>query len=260
MTTTRVARVPYLNSAPFFRGLPLGDRFELTDCMPRQLGQQAAAGHESAGLLSLIDFFRLEERFERLGHFGLAVRGRAHSVLLFSRQPIRQLDGATISVTEETSTAARLLRLVLEQRYRISPQAYRRGDDPDADALLLIGDAALRFQRGNTRFPFEVDLAFEWWLWQHVPFVFAVWAIRSDARAQVKRELESGLARALGTNLGRLPEIAAESAASFGLPAGDLEHYLSSFLYRLGHDEEEGIRRFRDLVHEHHLLGTFVNA
>ena len=138
----------------------------------------------------MVEYFRLEQTFGRLGRFGIAVRGRGHRALLFSRKPIRALDGALIGVTEETSTTICLLRLLLERRYRISPQAYERGQPQEADAVLLIGDEALRFRQTNRQYPFEIDVAFEWWLWQHLPFVFAVWAIRKDASETLKRQLE----------------------------------------------------------------------
>ena len=253
MTTISVARVPYLNSAPFFRGLPLGERYAITDCVPRELGERAARGELIAGLLPLADYLRLEDRFERLGPFGIAVRGRARSVFLFSRKPIRQLDGAIIAVTADTSTTAVLLRLLLEQRYHVSP-TYRRGQDPDADALVLIGDEALTFRERNREYPFEIDLAFEWWLWQHLPFVFAVWAVRKDAGDEEKRELTLALTRSLGRNATQLETIAEERAAPLGLPVKDLHAYLSSFIYRLSQPEEAGIARFRELVHGHHLL------
>jgi len=246
--------VPYLNSAPFFRGLALGERYELIDCVPRELGERASAGEVLAGLLPLIDYFRLEETFERIGRFGIAVRGRARSAVLFSRRPIRQLDGATIAVTEETSTTAVLLRLLLEQRYRVTPASYERGTQQDADALLLIGDEALRFSQTDTRHPFEIDLAFEWWLWQHLPFVFAVWAIRKDADPTEKKHVELGLIKSLALSGGRLEPIAQERAAAFGIPAADLATYLSGFIYRLGQPEETGIEQFRRLVDGHHLL------
>ena len=102
-TNTRIARVPYLNSAPFFRGLRLAE-VDAGSNVPRQLGERAAAGELTAALLPLVDYFRLSDRFERLGRFGIGVRGRARSVLLFSLRPIRQLDGAAIAVTNETST------------------------------------------------------------------------------------------------------------------------------------------------------------
>ncbi len=247
------------------------DRFGITDLVPRELGLKAAAGEVTAGPLPLVDFFRLEETFERVGPFGIAVRGRAHSVLLFTRKPVRQLDGAVIAVTEDTSTTIILLRLLLEKRYGITPAAYERRQhkekraqhvpatrerrqDSEADALLLIGDEALRFKHANTQYPFEIDLAFEWWLWQHLPFVFAVWAIRKDTGAPEKKQLELGLSRSLGINLNQLEPIALEYAKTLGLPAQELHAYLANFIYRLSQPEEAAIQRFKELIHEHHLL------
>ena len=120
-TKTTVARIPYTNCAPFFHGLAAGG-WEWVDVSPRQLGEDAKAGKLLAGPMALADFLRLNETFERLGSLGIAVRGRCGSVLLFSRKPARQLDGEIIAVTEETSTTALLLQLILEQQFRIKPK------------------------------------------------------------------------------------------------------------------------------------------
>ena len=222
--------------------------------MPKALSDKAASGEIDAGLLPTVDTFRLASSFERLGHVGIAVRGRARSVLLFSRKPIRQLDGAIIAVTEQSSTSAVLLRLLLEVRYRLAPQAYQRGHHPEADALLLIGDEALCFRQTNTQYPFEIDLGFEWWLWQHLPFVFAIWMVRKDVDAQEKRQIEIALMKALAMNTAQLDAVTQECASTLGLPVQEVHSYLSGFVYRLSQAEEEGIARFKELLDEHHLL------
>lgn len=249
MTSTSLARVPYLNSVPFFRGLAVQERWTFTDGVPRALGAMAASGTIAAGLLPLADYVRLQDQFERLGHFGIAVRGRARSAILFARKPLRQLDGAAIAVTEESSTTARLLRLLLEQRYHVTPASYS-SQRPDADALLLIGDEALRFQRTNTAYPYEIDVAFEWWLWQHLPCVFAVWAVRKDVSSQEKKSLELSVAKSLAMNLAQLEIIAQEVSTPFGFPAQDIHTYLSGFTYRFGSSEEEAITRFQALLND----------
>ena len=208
-----------------------------------------------AGPMALADFLRLNETFERLGNLGIAVRGRCGSVLLFSRKPARQLDGEIIAVTEETSTTALLLRLILEQQFRIRPKQYVRGPaTDDAEAVLLIGDEALKFRAANRRYPYETDLAFEWWLWQHLPFVFAVWAVRKDASAAGAQRLSRLLQHQLAVNTGHLEEVAKERASSLGLPPEEVQRYLASFIYRLSEPEERAITQFEALVHEHHLL------
>jgi chorismate dehydratase len=238
---------------PFFRGLSVNERWTFTDGAPRALGAMAASGEVVAGLLPLADYFRVQDQFDRLGHFGIAVRGRARSAILFARKPLRQLDGTTIAVTEESSTTARLLRLLLEQRYHVTPASYVT-QRPNADALLLIGDEALRFQRTNTDYPYEIDVAFEWWLWQHLPCVFAVWAVRKDVSPQEKKSLELSVAKSLAMNLAHLEVIAQEASTPFGFPAQEIHTYLSAFTYRFGSSEEEAIARFQALLHEHHLL------
>ena len=228
---------------------------ELADVSPRQLGCEAASGQITAGPMSLVDYLRLQEAFERITNLGVAVRGRSGSALLFSQKPIRQLEDATIAVTDETSTTALLLRLILEVRYERLPRAYQRGvPTEDVDACLLIGDEALTFRATNRRFPYETDLAFEWWLWQHLPFVFAVWAIRKETSLAKKQRLTRALFKAVSVNAGRLDILAQQRAETLGMPVDDLHTYLANFIYRLSDPEEEGIKRFEALAHDHRLL------
>lgn len=253
-SVTTVGRIPYTNCLPFFHGLP-EEGWRWIDVSPRELGQQAKDGSVMAGPLPLADFLRLKESFERLGPLGVAVRARCGSVMLFSRKPSRQLEGATIAVTESTSTSALLLRLILEQHLHVKPKEYRRGvASEDADGVLLIGDEAMQFRATNREFPYETDLAFEWWLWQHLPFVFAVWVVRKDAAASDKQRLSRLLQHQLAVNHGRLGELAIARAASLGLPPEEIQRYLESFIYRLSEPEEQGIAQFERLAHEQHLL------
>ena len=259
-----LAHLPYLNCEPFFHGLALGARWRAGAMSPRQLGQEAEAGRVAAGPMSLVDFLRLQDRFERMGHLGIAARGRSGSTFLFSRVPMRQLGGAAIAVTEDTSTTAMLLRLILEQREHLPGIQYRRVEQgwsasparlsEDVPAMLLIGDEAMQFRAANRTHPFEVDLSFEWWLWQHLPCVFAVWAVRRECDAEAKDQLNRAVFKALSANHGRLPEIGRDRAAALGLPPEAVTAYLEQFVYRLGELEEQGISRFTELAHEHHLL------
>ena len=250
-----VGRVPFLNCAPFFQGLGVDGAVELVDVPPRQLGKEAEAGNVAAGPMALADYLRLQDRFERLGNLGIAVHGRCGSTELFSRRPIRQLDGAVIAVSDQTSTTALLLRLILEQRYALSPKAYQRGAAHGAaDAALLIGDDALKFRAENRTFPFEIDLSFEWWLWQHLPSVFAVWVVRKDCSPDDKQRLSRTIQKQLAVNLGRLDLLAQQGSERLGLSSEELKLYLTRFQYRLSEPEERAIKQFEQLVHEHHLL------
>lgn len=232
----------------------MGDRLVLTDCVPQELAKKAAAGEIDAGPMPLIEYLRQKDRFERITRFGVAVRGRVESASLFSLLPLRQLTGRTIAVTEQSSMTATLLRLLLEVRYHIQPGSYTTERRDEADALLLIGDEALRRHYADKAYPFETDMAFEWWLWQHMPCVFAVWVVRKTAGDEQKRYLEKALARALAVNQGRMAELAKVASEQFDIPAENLQRYLENFVYRFGPDEEQAIERFEELVNEHRLL------
>ena len=76
-----------------------------------------------------------------------------------------------------------LLRVLLEKKYGVQAQlrtaACRRERLARYDAVLLIGDEALRRNKyGLAGFDLVYDLAHEWYEWQKLPFVFAVWAVQ----------------------------------------------------------------------------------
>jgi chorismate dehydratase len=157
-----------------------------------------------------------------------------------------ELGGRRIAVTGETSTSVRLLRILLAFRHEV-PAPVLVGLDESSDAVLLIGDAALRVRQG--RWPRRLchDLGEEWTAWTGLPMVFAAWAVRLDAPAAARGGLESALADALETGLGSLPAIAARRR-DVGLTEGEIIAYLESFRYRVGPDDEKAVGEYRRLL------------
>jgi chorismate dehydratase len=238
----RVGRISYLNVEPFFHAFP----WPIAESLPpRALGEAVAEGRVDAGPLALADCLRLEGTVVRLP-FGIVGPTRAQSVLLFSDRPMGELGGRRIAVTGETSTSVRLLRILLAFRHEV-PAPVLVGLDESSDAVLLIGDAALRVRQG--RWPRRLchDLGEEWTAWTGLPMVFAAWAVRLDAPAAARGGLESALADALETGLGSLPAIAARRR-DVGLTEGEIIAYLESFRYRVGPDDEKAVGEYRRLL------------
>ena len=207
----RIAQIPYLNVAPFLLHWDQiteasEGRWIAVEAVPRALGLAAEAGEVDAGIFPTADLLRLGDELEPLidpeaapAGYGIATRHRVDSVLLFLRDDanppvaavtgrvlaateVRALHGATIAVTGESSTSARLLRILLEERHAVRPAGYPRralGSEsipPEAGAVLTIGDEALRWrQRPPAGFRLGMDLAAEWGRWTNLPFVFARW-------------------------------------------------------------------------------------
>ena len=235
----RVGRIPYLNSEPFYFTL---EGHELVPLPPRPLGQAMEAGRVDAGPLSLVDFFRLEQTLRPLP-LGIATNGPARSVILFSARPPKELDGAVVGVTDETSTSVEILRLLLTAKYGVTPRAWVDAAAP-SDAVLLIGDQALRALHGDHPAPHRIDVGTEWVQWTGLPCVFARWGVRASLGAPATAALAEALEASIGRALASLPRIAG-ARRDVGLDETGVHRYLGSFTYRLGHDEERAITELR---------------
>ncbi len=241
---TKVGFIPYLNMVPFHQGFgpaPLevdGERFEFISMTPRVLGQEAQKGTVDAGAISLVDLLQLSETYEPLGAFGIGLKRRALSVLLFSKKPIAEIKG-TCAVTDETSTSFRLLQTLLELRYGRSGIKYGRIAssmlfDGESDAMLLIGDEALKAAKEGVKgLPIITDLGEEWNSWQGLPFVFARWAVKKSLPHHVKAIISKRIQNSLYSN---------KSGTS------DQFDYWQGFAYKLTPYHEKSIAKFAALL------------
>ena len=95
---------------------------------------------------------------------------------------------------EGSRTSAALAQILLRKRYGVTPDVRplpidARAEDVTTDAVLLIGDRAMRACLPGFRYAY--DLGQEWSDWTGLPFVYAVWAVRGGVD--------------LGADRGRLP-------------------------------------------------------
>lgn len=254
-TATVAARIPYANAAPFY-ALWKDAPFAVRNLVPRELGREAEAGGVDLGLMATGDYLRLRDRFELVTPaMGVATRGAVYSVLLFSRRPASALAGASISVTPETSTSIRLLRLLLDVRLGLQGVRYIRGLEPaQADAMLMIGDQAMRMKHKRPEgFTHTLDLGADWLEWTGLSFVYAVWAVRRALADDIKSELGAFLESSLAAGLADLPAVARQQSGP-GWTAEETEGYLRRFHYRLGPEDLRGMERFEALLQEHGLI------
>src|SRR5262249_29854131 len=202
-------------------------------------------------------FLRLRDRFELVAPMGVAARGPVQSVLLFSRRPANALGQALISVTPETSTSIRLLKLLLNVKRGMHGLRFVRGLEPaQADGLLLTGATAMRTRnRPPDGFVHTLDLGADWLDWTGLPFVYAAWAVRSALEPQLKNELRTFLESSLAAGLASLPEIARHQTGP-RWSAVEVGAYLRRFHYRFGPEDVQGLARFETLLREHELLVT----
>ena len=241
-TRPRVGSLPYLNSEPFFACF---EGAELVPMMPSALGAVMLRGELDAGLLSLADALALGDAVELLP-FGIATPGATGSVHVWSHQPLDKLHGATIGVTGETSTSVRILRLLLERRYGVTDVRWTALDGV-SDAVLLIGDEALRRRGRPSHFACCADLGTEWVAWTSLPAVFAAWVVRRTLSDAARAALTAAVDRALTRGLATLDAIASRRRDT-GITEAETVAYLSNFIYRFGPAERRAIVRFAEMT------------
>jgi aminodeoxyfutalosine synthase len=248
-----IGKIPYLNSVPFYRDLA-SEQYRILPVTPRRMGALSAQGQIDAGLFSLMDYFRQADALELLG-WCIATRDQVKSVMLFSRDGWAGLEGKSIGIADDTATSVVLLRLLLEKRYGVHARFERLhsgvNDTRRHDAVLLIGDEALRRTRsGLDGYELVFDLAREWYDWQKLPFVFAVWAMKRSLPPEEQEALRSMIGTSLQCWEGEPLGGAAIHGQGLGLTDAETLQYLEGFNYRLGERERLAMDTFRSLVGE----------
>jgi chorismate dehydratase len=164
------------------------------------------------------------------------------SVKLFCRVAPRHIE--TLAWDEGSRTSVALVRILL-QRLGVCPRLERLPlgadlEDTRADAVLLIGDRAIR--EADTSMVEVWDLGDQWRRWTELPFVFAMWVARADADLP---GLESALESARDAGVAHLREIAQSEAERVGLDVSSCHRYLRDNLhFYLGPDEQRGLELF----------------
>jgi chorismate dehydratase len=97
-----------------------------------------------------------------------------------------------------------------------------------------------------------IDLAAEWHALTGLPFVFAVWAVRSGVDLP---DLPFYFKSSLRYGLSSIDTLSREAAAELGLDSADVRSYLTENLhYFLRQEELAGLEEFYRRAHAHGLI------
>jgi len=244
----RVAAVDFLNTLPLVaefldgRG-PQGYRLERTS--PAECAGRLARGEADIALIPSVEYARIPG-LRALPEICIAAEREVRSVLLLSRRPVVEVQRVAVDPGSRTSVA--LLALLLGRGRRPPPELAPWSGSAeralaDHDAVLLIGDSALRAPRAGLH---VLDLASEWTAWTGRPFVFAFWAIRDGV--VLPGPLDEFLA-AQKRGLQTLDWRVAEAARRAGIGVEDARAYFHRHLhYQFGETEISSLQHFYTLA------------
>lgn len=251
----RVGAVSFLNTKPLI--YPLLNKEIETDIVlsvdvPSRVAALLSKGELDVGLIPIVEYFRanpLDTPYCILPDISITSHDNVRSIQLFSRVPVQEIRRIALDTNSRSSVA--LLKILLAEKYGISPAfipcaptvtpstALENRQDPPFEAVLLIGDAALR-HLGSTAY--NVDLGKVWYTFTGLPFVYACWVAR---QAVDLGDLPQVLLESKERGTAQIPEIARMEAKKLGLPERLCLAYLQdSIKYDLNEDTIAGMELF----------------
>jgi len=232
----RLGRIGYVNMAPVFFRLE-ADVEEVVG-VPTDLNRRLVAGEIDVAPISSIAYARDAEKLRLLPRLCVSSEGAVESIQLISKTPFERI--RTVAVTPESATSVVLTKVLL-------PDAEQVPLGEDAEAKLLIGDAALRSAFEDPT-PHH-DLGRLWLERTGLPMVFAVWAAPEPVHSELVA-LEDALVASLRQARAEPELLAYESADRYGYPPGFLARYFEKLRYRFGPRERAGLYTFLELASE----------
>jgi chorismate dehydratase len=235
----RLGRVDYINTFPlaWSLGRHLGDSLaEEVVGVPTRLNALLRSGEIDVGNVSSVEYARNHRAYVLLPSLCVGSDGAVESVQLVTDLPLPAV--RSIAVTGQSASSVVLVRTLFG-----SAEVLPEGED--ADAVLMIGDQALRSAFDDPR-PHH-DLGALWRERTGLPMVFAVWAARVGTPGL--EELDRALAGAVAEAHEHSADVARAAAVRYGYPAGYLARYFEKLRYRFGDRERAGLARFFELAH-----------
>jgi chorismate dehydratase len=232
----RLGRIAYANMAPVFYRLR-ADVEEVTG-VPTELNRLLLDGELDIAPISSIEYARHADHLRILPRICVSSEGAVDSIQLVTRVPLGRV--RSVAVTPESATSVVLTKVLL-------PQAEVVPLDEDAEAKLLIGDAALKsaFEDPTPHY----DLGRLWLERTGLPMVFAVWAAPEPVVDGLP-ELEHALVASVRLARAEPERLAHESSERYGYPAGFLARYFEKLRYSFGPRERAGLYTFLEMARD----------
>lgn len=184
----RVGHIQFLNCMPLYYGLVkkrVLSEVTLIKGTPTELNNMLVEGQLDISPISAFQYGKHYKELELLPGITVSSDGEVQSIFLISKIPINELDGKKVALTNTSATSQNLVKIILKEKYNITPEYFQsppllRNMLMEADAALLIGDAAIEACYNKPQGLFFYDLGEEWKAMTGQKMVYAVWAVRRD--------------------------------------------------------------------------------
>lgn len=268
MRRIQLGQVDYLNCLPVYHSLETKETFLDADIIkgpPAVLNKMFLEGQLDITPISSIEYARNADKCVILPNLSISSDGRVDSILLFSKNPVTELEGKTVYLTSSSATSVVLLKILLEHYYQVNVKYLTGKPDLEqmlkkADAALLIGDDALvaNFQLAKYQVPLHVlDLGEAWKEFTGEKMVYALWVISRDFAVKyppLVDQIAQTLLASKNLGLSRIPELVAFEKAKSLLSEEIIADYMLTIKYDFDQDYRRALLTFYDYAYKSGLI------
>ncbi|WP_425802154.1 menaquinone biosynthetic enzyme MqnA/MqnD family protein [Desulfitobacterium sp. Sab5] len=186
-----------------------------------------------------------------LPDLSVSTKGRVGSILLFTKYPLKELDGRKVALTSHSATSVNLLKIILKEFYHCMPEyvimdAGLSEMMAEADAGLLIADQAIQASLSKPEAQI-IDLGEEWFRQTGCPMTFSVWAYPKyliHEKGEEIRNIHELLISGRNKALNHMDEIVNTCVQMLGATSDFWVDYFNQFSYTLDSELQRGLSRY----------------
>jgi chorismate dehydratase len=260
MNKPSLGDINFINCLPLHYGLVeggFGQPVHVQPGTPAQLNSLVVAGKLNVSPVSSIIYAQHSEKLLLLPDVSISASGGLQSILLVSKQPIRDLHQGRIALTAKSATSHGLLKIIMHHAYQAAPEYFiselslAGGVLDNAEAVLFIGDDALHAYHHRQAGYYYYDLGTEWRNMTGLAMVYAVWVVNREfatASPELVQMVYEQVTGAFAYGLGHLPAAAEALGGKVDFTTEQLIHYINLLNYELTPAHEQALLTYYTLA------------
>ncbi len=265
----KVGRISFVNVDPVYYGIDHGLKppwIDIVSAPPSVLNKMLSTGELDISPVSSVAYTEHADEWIVLPDLCIACSGDVMSVVLVSKYPFNELHDKNVILTDESASAAKLLKLFFlikkitpvfqEESIKDSHNIYKK-----PDAFLVIGDTALEKKWGMD-YKYIWDLGKMWKEMTGLPFVFSIWAVGknfADRQPDIVSSVSSLFALSKKTGMEKIGEIAKSCSKKITKDTDFCISYYEKLCYDLGPLQISGLNTFFDALVNAEMIQNKIN-
>ncbi|MBG98360.1 hypothetical protein CL659_04500 [bacterium] len=183
-----------------------------------------------------------------LRSWGISSSGPVMSVGIFSDRPWKELKECRIRDLSSGVTSPLLLKAIWKEKFKHYPKLIHADDPRSSEAVLCIGDKALRWYQDG-KYAFFEDLGLVWHEMTGTSIPYAFWCVKKGSKAEkYKNEIDKKLFCSYTWGKKNIDKIKESIMISSGVNKKTAKQYLECYEVKLEKKILQGWNIFKELT------------